>query len=381
MALALVTLVSAAALNLPAKPAPARADDAKTRPDCHVLAVGVDQYHPDSKCGCLKGCEADAKNLTQRLKDQGGRLFGTIDSRLVLSKGATGQAVRAALAQAATKGKAGDWTVLVLSGHGGSKNGRWFFLCTDSVPLTDTELLRWADTQAAQGKKVWIIVDACHAGQLRVNARELLERYQEPQGGGILLMVAAMPSESSMALGQFSTYAQAVNEALAGEADFNGDGVVTLREARTYAYDRALELNRQFGKPPQNGECAASLSISDSQPLAQSRVKMLLRKNEDLTAQDGKDTVRTGSRRKLYKVKLQAGTQYVIDLKSMAFDTYLRIEDPQGYQVAENDDISNGNRNSQVVFTPGAAGAYRIVATSYEGGATGSFTLTVKQLP
>jgi hypothetical protein len=35
-----------------------------------------------------------------------------------------------------------------------------------------------------------------------------------------------------------------------------------------------------------------------------------------------------------------------------AFDTYLRLEDAQGNQVAFNDDMGGRNRNSRIVFTP-----------------------------
>jgi hypothetical protein len=385
MAMALGVILSAAAVTVPLWQPTAVADPVNPRPNAYVLAVGVDVYTvhetPNYKVGDLKGCENDAKNLASRMKAQAGAIFGSVETRTLLSRDATGNAIKTSMAELSKAGKAGDWIVLVLSGHGGidPNNGRWNFVPTDCKEVYDTDLLQWANTLAAQGKKVWIIVDACQSGQLRVNARELLERYQDPQGGGILLMLATMPKENSQALGMYSTYAQAVNEALAGDADFNGDGTVTLREVREYAYNRAYELNRTADLPEQNGECVASLSMSDNQPLAQAKTKMVLRANSELTRQDAKDTARKDSFAKTYSVNLQAGTRYVIDLKSTAFDTYLRIEDAQGRQVALNDDIGGRNLNSQVVFTPTTGGNYRIVATTYAGGITGVFTLTVKQ--
>jgi hypothetical protein len=379
LALALGVVLAAAAVTVPLWPTPAAADDAKGRPDCYVLSVGIDGYCTPGLCK-LSGCEHDAVNLANRMKDQAGTLFGAVDSRLVLSQDATGPGLRASMADIAARGKAGDWVVLVLSGHGGiDTNGRWQFATVDGQHLVDTDLLEWADKLAAQGKKAWIIVDACHSGQLRLNARELLERYQDPQGGGVLLMVATVPAETSLAMGQYSAYAQSVNEALAGDADFNGDGTVTLREVRQYAYNRAFELTHKATRPDQNGECVASLSIADSQPLAQVKTATMLRVNSQLTRQDPRDKVRKDCYGRGYAVNLKAGTRYVIDLKSTAFDAYLRIEDGQGRELASNDDVGGLNRNSQVVFTPNVTGSYRIVATTCFGNRTGSFSLTVKQ--
>src|SRR5207253_2223109 len=89
--------------------------------------------------------------------------------------------------------------------------------------------LRAAESLAGQGKKVLVIVDACFAGQLRVNARDQLNKNY-PQGGGVILMVSSMPSQSSAALGQFSAFAQAVFEGLSGYADFDGNGQLRLAD-------------------------------------------------------------------------------------------------------------------------------------------------------
>jgi serine/threonine protein kinase len=79
--------------------------------------------------------------------------------------------------------------------------------------------------------------------------------------------------------------------------------------------------------------------------------------------------------------KLVAGRTYVIDLESDAFDAFLRLEDPAGKLLAENDDISPTNQNSRLVFTPKADGSYRIVATSFQEAGTGPYTLRVREFP
>jgi Bacterial pre-peptidase C-terminal domain len=83
---------------------------------------------------------------------------------------------------------------------------------------------------------------------------------------------------------------------------------------------------------------------------------------------------------KTYKVKLKKGRTYVIDMASTDFDSYLRLESPQGTQLAEDDD-SGGNLDAQIVYHPEADGEYKVIATRFDGGSgTGAFTLTVHTL-
>lgn len=64
-----------------------------------------------------------------------------------------------------------------------------------------------------------------------------------------------------------------------------------------------------------------------------------------------------------------------IELESRTFDSFLRVEGPEG-QTWENDDYG-GTRSSRVDLALARAGTYRIVATSYRAGETGSYELKV----
>ena len=80
-----------------------------------------------------------------------------------------------------------------------------------------------------------------------------------------------------------------------------------------------------------------------------------------------------------YPLKMSAGSIYRIDMESPQFDTYLRLEDGQHSIVARNDDISDTNRNSRIVFVAQGSGAYRIVATSFEQAGAGAYTISVRE--
>jgi hypothetical protein len=100
--------------------------------------------------------------------------------------------------------------------------------------------------------------------------------------------------------------------------------------------------------------------------------------NDELINADLKDRVRTESFCKTYTYKMTGGKTYQIDLKSRAFNAFLRLENPDGMQVAD-DDNSGGKLDARIVYRAPKTGDYTIYATSFDAG-QGKFTLTVKEL-
>ena len=60
--------------------------------------------------------------------------------------------------------------------------------------------------------------------------------------------------------------------------------------------------------------------------------------DDQLTVKDPKDRIRKDSPHKVHTYKMTAGLTYTIDLVSQDFDSYLRLEDSTGKQLAEDDD-------------------------------------------
>jgi hypothetical protein len=73
---------------------------------------------------------------------------------------------------------------------------------------------------------------------------------------------------------------------------------------------------------------------------------------------------------------MTAGETYTLDLISQDFDAYLRLEDPSGKQVAEDDD-SGGNNHSRIYYTAPQTGTYRLIATTFLPTAEGRYRLRV----
>jgi thiol-disulfide isomerase/thioredoxin len=104
---------------------------------------------------------------------------------------------------------------------------------------------------------------------------------------------------------------------------------------------------------------------------------VLLRKAEAVTKDDEKDTKLKSFHRKVYTVKLMQGKAYRINLDSKDFDTFLRLENSTGKEVAFNDDVKQGNLNSQIVYETPKTGEYRIIVTSFDG-KVGDFVLEMR---
>jgi hypothetical protein len=96
-----------------------------------------------------------------------------------------------------------------------------------------------------------------------------------------------------------------------------------------------------------------------------------------LRMEDSSDPRRTDCRVHVHNVKLSAGKTYIIDQISRDFDSYLRIEDAAGKQLAENDDGGDA-LNSRIEMKPDADGVYRILTTTCTANTHGRYFLTIR---
>jgi len=85
-------------------------------------------------------------------------------------------------------------------------------------------------------------------------------------------------------------------------------------------------------------------------------------------------------RKQAHPVEMKAGRTYVLDLESKAFDTLMILEDADGTLLAENDDISAANLNSRIIFTAQRTATYRVIATAFTLGSTGSYVVRIREL-
>lgn len=113
--------------------------------------------------------------------------------------------------------------------------------------------------------------------------------------------------------------------------------------------------------------------------------KKLEIKNGKLTNNDPKDKT-TKVACKTHKFMMEAGEAYKIRMVSSEVDAFLRLEDKDGKQLAENDDENKSTFNARIDFVCNATAEYHIIATCYPKpvdpklATVGKYQLTVEQM-
>jgi hypothetical protein len=246
-------------------------------PECHIVSAGIDNYRTQNK---LSGCLNDARNTVAAFQAQTGKTYRVVKERILLDEAASHGGITTAFRNLTTQGGAGDTMVLFVSGHGARTNGNtgdtWFFLPVDFNPkafantaLTDKQILDISDQLVQQKKNVLVIVDACYCGQLAVTAQPYLKRYQATNQGGLALLLSSASNQTSAALGNYSAYAKAFADSMAGGGDLNRDSKITLGEIKIDSKKRTSDLLLASRNPnKQDAVITWSPSLSQDTTLA-----------------------------------------------------------------------------------------------------------------
>ncbi|HEY7314628.1 MAG TPA: hypothetical protein VH643_35090 [Gemmataceae bacterium] len=128
--------------------------------------------------------------------------------------------------------------------------------------------------------------------------------------------------------------------------------------------DKTAEGNKPETKPPPSGD----KEIIDP-PAGQTKTT-----TEEFTGAEQTDP-RRGAYRKPYSLFLRAGETYVLYMRSKALKPYLRLENSAGVRLAYHRD----GYDEKITFIPPADGEYRLVASSLDKMAVGSFKLTIER--
>lgn len=97
------------------------------------------------------------------------------------------------------------------------------------------------------------------------------------------------------------------------------------------------------------------------------------------TLAQGDSTLGSGEFYDSYTFQGRRGQAVDIRLTSTAFDPYVLITGPNNFKQENDDDAQGGanNKNSRILVTLPADGAYRVMATSYQRGETGAYRLSL----
>ena len=93
----------------------------------------------------------------------------------------------------------------------------------------------------------------------------------------------------------------------------------------------------------------------------------------------GDTTLQTGEYLDTYTFNWNAGETHVVHLASTVFDPYVIARPPNGGAQLDNDDLdANAGTDAGLTVVCTATGQYTVVATSFQPGEAGAYTLTIR---
>lgn len=163
------------------------------------------------------------------------------------------------------------------------------------------------------------------------------------------------------------------------DLDSKAVGINIARAGRTETYAVPSEAVLSLLDDLKSGKLAPPKDVvAEDPPPRPINDTAVLRVTGQLTAKDPLDKLQSKSFHKVHVVKLMANVDYIIDLSSADFDSYLRLEDAAGKKLAEDDD-SGGDVDARIAFRPTADGDYRIIVTSFDPAEVGNYSLVVRK--
>ena len=226
----------------------------------HLLVVGLSDFQ---RCNPLCGAN-DAEDVYLFYKGQEGKLFNKLHAEEPLLNGkATRAEILAALQRIRARVLPGDSVIVYVASHGAvDVTGRYFF-CPYDYDFSPQSAVYGEDVEAALKGLACprlLVLDTCFAGsaiaKVQAGPRNAPSLWQDlgERKSEIITIAACQFFQLSSEDGPSSSigrkhgfFSRAFLEGVAGKADSNGDGAVTLEEIYRYIVSRLPELcgNRQ----------------------------------------------------------------------------------------------------------------------------------------
>ena len=249
------------------------------------LVIGIDRYQ-DTRLD-LRCAAADARLIHGLMVDPDCGLFAEGNVELLLDADATKDGIWRSLAGLRRKAGPEDTVWVYFAGHAAPEDDQTYWLAHDSdvndlyATGLGAEQISGALSRVGADRRI-VLLDCCHAAattlqknptRAAVPAEELLGRFQ---GRGAVTLCSSDGGQRSVELeehghGAFTYY---LESGLRGEADLDGDGVVTAEELWTYLEGKVSKAARQAGvdqSPLMIGQFSHGLPLSVCRDFIQAR--------------------------------------------------------------------------------------------------------------
>ena len=216
-----------------------------------VLAIGVSQYQHREYDLALAA--KDAGDFAQAMREQAGRLYPEVQTRVLTDERATRDAVQAGLEWIADSASANDVAMVFIAGHGlNDHEGRYYFVPHDgdhrrlAETAVDEDRLRGALSRIKG--KVLMFVDTCFGGAIisgagSIELRRMANSLAAPENG-VIVFASSSGRQESLEKDEWGNgaFTKALIAGLRGQADLFRNGRITYKSLDFYVSDAVTRL-------------------------------------------------------------------------------------------------------------------------------------------
>ncbi|MEZ5660085.1 MAG: caspase family protein [Burkholderiaceae bacterium] len=227
-----------------------------------VVAIGISRYrNPDYQLGLPA---KDATDFMATVRSQEGRLYSSVQTRLLVNEQADRRATQEALAWLRESVGPEDTGILFIAGHGlNGPAGEYYFMPWDAdvqaLQKTGVPEAAFRRTLASARGRTVLFIDTCHAGAIGgsgASNRELRRFANDlaASENGVIVFASSSGrqlSEEDEAWGN-GAFTKAVVEGLNGGADFRRTGVVTFKSLDYFVSEEVKRLTEGRQTPVTN---------------------------------------------------------------------------------------------------------------------------------